>query len=449
MAFKENNIIDVHTHLFNLKYLPVWGVLKSRGIGEKTSKFLEYLLLKITKESFSRQSDLKEFIDSENKEYPEIFSQLDDEELIELFIEISQNNDEVLNSNLLQEAIEENQEALLNLQPFILIENTSAEVYKFNAIRWIINKALEAFAYLRWFLFMTSRETKLLMSLKKNYPMVKTFVFHMLDTEFFFPGNGDFSAKAELSNEQQIANMKALIQQHPNKIKGFIGYNPERKNGLEIVKKAINEGFSGIKFYPPLGYKPQDSLELFKYCEKNNVPVFTHCTPTGFEAVEGESGKNANPDNWEVVLKHFPNLKLCLGHAGGVNGWFNPLIQEQILKVNSYAHKVVKLCQNYKGVYAEVGFLDHIENNKEEEWFASRLVSLFKNQTELYNFSTKIMYGSDWHVLMNHKGKLFKNYVSEFIKLLNRPEFMALENYKTLKENFFYENANNFLNKKI
>lgn len=449
MAFDKTQITDVHTHLFNLKYLPIWGVLNSRGVGIKTSKFAEYLLLKITKGSFSKQNDLIEFFDLNDNEYPEIFSQKDDEELIEMLIEFSQYDEEVLDSNYLKDAIEENYNSLLIEDTFSLIKDVNSEEFRFGAIRWLINKALRGFAYVRWFFFMTTRETKLLRSLTKNYPMVKTFVFHMLDTEFFFPGKADFTAKAELSNEQQIANMKSLLKQQPSRIKGFVGYNPKRANALEIVKKAINDGFSGVKFYPPLGYNPCDSLELFKYCEKENIPVFTHCTPTGFEAIPNESGKNANPDNWEKVLKDVPNLKLCLGHAGGVDGWFDPLVKGEILKKSSYAFKVVDLCQRYEGVYAEVGFLDHIENNREEDWFVSRLVSLFQDQTKSYNLSSKLMYGSDWHVLMNHKGKLFKNYVTEFINLLNRKEFEDLEDYQSLKEKFFYENANNYLNKSI
>ena len=59
---------------------------------------------------------------------------------------------------------------------------------------------------------------------------------------------------------------------------------------MEYVKRGLRNGNIGVKFYPPMGYKPDDDYdsikELFEYCN-SEIPILTHCTPEGFEAVEG------------------------------------------------------------------------------------------------------------------------------------------------------------------
>lgn len=431
-------IIDIHTHLFNLKYLPIWGVLASRGVPNKTSRFIEFILLRLTGESFNNNKNRKTFFDYGDLIYPFEFARLNDDDLIERVIKFAESDPEVLRNELLLEAIEEHEELKRNKKD---TDDISSEVYRKNVLRWIVRKALAGFAYLRWFLFMTKREEKLMKSMIKNYPQVKTFVFHMMDTEYFFPGDGDYSAKCHIPFTTQIDNMKKLIKQYPNKLKGFVAYNPKRDKGIEVIENALKDGFTGVKFYPPLGYNPIDSIELFQYCSKNKIPVFTHCTPTGFEAKKGY-GKNANPKNWEMVLREVKDLKLCLGHAGGVKGWFDSFNPESVFPESAYAKKVVELCTTYENVYTEVGFLDDIENPEQKDEFAKRLQYLFRDTDVPFNLTTKIMYGSDWHVLMNHSGGLFKSYALEFLNLLERDEF---NEFKHLKENFFKLNAEKYL----
>ncbi|MDX6745157.1 amidohydrolase family protein [Polaribacter sp. PL03] len=443
MSFDKNKTIDIHTHVFNLKYLPIWGVLNSRGVGENTSKLIEFLLLKITGESFDEEVQINKNYKYLSTPNLEVFFDSEDEDLIEEITYYAESNDEIRDSELLEKAIQEYGKEINNDKQLRKILNNE-EPSMFKPIRWLINKALKGFAYLRWFIFMTKRESKTYESLRYYYPNVNKFVFHMLDTEFYFPGKGDFSSKPHLKIEEQMNNMLRLMEQNPNKLVGFFGYNPERENRMALVKEAIRKGFTGIKFYPPLGYNPIQSEDLFEYCEEKGIPIFTHCTPTGFEAYKG-AGENANPKNWEVILKKFKKLKLCLGHAGGVNGWFDKIVNnDNALPESSYAKKVVELCQDYENVYTEVGFLDHIESKSEVNNFVKRLVSIFNTIDKPFDFKKKIMYGSDFHVLMNHKGNLYKNYSKEFTKILDRQEF---KNFKTIKEDFFYNNAEKFLNK--
>src|SRR5690606_17743975 len=160
-----------------------------------------------------------------------------------------------------------------------------------------------------------------------------------------------------------------IIQNSNGKLIGFFPYDPFRKNqGLEVLKASLKAGkFKGVKFYPPMGYNTcsnkdewinEINMKLFTFCAGNGVPIFTHCTPTGFEVRKG-SGINADPRHWENILENFPDLKLCLGHAGGVEGWFQKLGANEDFPKNSngniyYAETVYNLCTRFKNVYCEV-----------------------------------------------------------------------------------------------
>ncbi len=445
MPENHQRVIDVHTHLFNLEYLPLWGILKSHGVPEIPAKLIEVILLKLTKTAFNPSLSFKINASVDISNYPLEFSKLKDEVLVEQMVNFACTDQDLLHHDLLIPALNCYPEFLQNLDSQNELINTEFDLEsKRFGLAWLIRKALSGFAYLRWFLFMTKNEYKLLSTMFKNYSEVDQFVFHMMDTEFFFPGKGDSSSAPNISYKDQVNNMKSLLDKYAEKLIGFVAFNPNRADGLELVKDAIANGFKGIKFYPPLGYSPIDSMDLFRYCEGNHIPVFTHCTPKGFELYSG-AGVFADPKNWEVVLKEVPKLRLCLGHAGGVDGWFEPLEPIAPFKDEHFAKKVVELCQQYENVYAEVGFLDHIEDETERGYFAARLSHLFQDNSQQFNIKDKLMYGSDWHVLMNASGKLYKNYLKEFQELFDDSAFNEVANMEQIKKNFFKGNAKKWL----
>lgn len=148
----------------------------------------------------------------------------------------------------------------------------------------IFNKIEMGKDYLRWFFFMTLPEEKVIKRLYQNYNKVDSFIVHMLDTRHYFQGETKYSF------EEMLSRMENILKRN-NKLIGFAPYNPkEGAPGLRKLMEVIDNGsFQGIKFYPPLGYRPigNDSLMLdtmnksfFKECIVRDLPVFTHCTPT-------------------------------------------------------------------------------------------------------------------------------------------------------------------------
>ena len=147
-----------------------------------------------------------------------------------------------------------------------------------------------------------------------------------------------------------------LICAYLDGLHGFIGFDPwqylddlaydRHPNALEIVSYAIEQqGFVGVKLYPPMGFQPCDNAkrdpssfpvglqdlcyphhpgveidnalkQVYSYCDNNKLAVMAHCADS-MGAVP-DSALNAEPRLWDSVLTKYRNLRLNLGHSGGI-----------------------------------------------------------------------------------------------------------------------------------
>jgi predicted TIM-barrel fold metal-dependent hydrolase len=60
--------------------------------------------------------------------------------------------------------------------------------------------------------------------------------------------------------------------------------------------------------------------ELYRYCEREEVPITAHCTHDGIEAYPRASFDFASPRYWSAVLERYPHLHVNLAHFG----WSRP-----------------------------------------------------------------------------------------------------------------------------
>ena len=461
---EPSKIIDIHCHTFNLKYLPIAGVLTAYTkniLPLKVAKATEHILIMLTKSSKLNISQKIGLLDDDSKTFVEDLLVLSDEEVIEDIALRATYENHLFNDEVLQEAIVmlDVQGDEKNAMPFVKtyelkrFDDQEFEKFIFPLLKKILNLALTGFYYLKWFRFMMRGEKSIYKYLLKHNKGVENYIFHMMDTyKCFQYKNGTYSEPI-LKIDSQINKMEGLVRYSKNKLLGFVAFNPHRNNGLKIVQDALKfDGFIGVKFYPPLNYRAignDDELiekrihALFTWCVEEDVPVFTHCTSTGFESVPDKSGKNANPSIWEQLLEknEFKDLRLCLGHAGGEDGWKTPF-DETINdgQLSDYAKGVYKLCISKKNVYCEVGFLAHIYDDNERANFIKRLLYLLSDENAgKYKFRDKICYGSDYHILFNDG--LEKSYLNTFKKIFSNNDF---ESYR---EAFFHENATSFLNR--
>ncbi|WP_320130749.1 amidohydrolase family protein [uncultured Sphaerochaeta sp.] len=150
----------------------------------------------------------------------------------------------------------------------------------------------------------------------------------------------------------------------------FIGDLLETYIAQDKIRKG-KQGFFGIKFYPPLGYNPWPTDEaekekvcmIYDFCEKNSIPIITHCDDQGFRTISTKKAwLYTSPASYKPVLEHYPSLKLDFAHYG----WqYNKLQKNPINMISAAAnnlpdspwfYEIIELMQTFPQVYADVSF---------------------------------------------------------------------------------------------
>jgi len=146
-----------------------------------------------------------------------------------------------------------------------------------------------------------------------------------------------------------------------------------------VLEQLKTRPFKGVKLYTLTGYYPQDIrlYPLYQYCNDNNIPIITHCTPSNAVYFRGSSkeltcrlleynphaktkGKNkdlvyqfADPDNYDILFTLFPKLKIDFAHVGGCSEWDRYMDGDFD---NNFCVKVLEKLIKYKGAYADIAF---------------------------------------------------------------------------------------------
>jgi predicted TIM-barrel fold metal-dependent hydrolase len=297
--------------------------------------------------------------------------------------------------------------------------------------------------------------------------------------------------------DEQIARAKNQQANAGGRMLYFVAYNPFRDHyrgggpgdALAKVKRAYEEqGAFGVKIYPPSGYTPFDNkipppprwpkwtqawkqwyaryhhrgvqidekeldarlLKLFCWAVKYDVPLFVH---TGDNEVEANKGyaKLADPAHWLALLGKYPeklkNIRICFAHAGDSEYWFSS-------KREGWGEHVYQLCAKYRNIYCEFGVHDDIVYGEKREKFSAKLAQLIaesRADPEKFDFSTKILYGSDWFMPMM-AGRDRVNYLNAHKDAILNVRLAEGEpnpvDIERLYKNYFYRNAMAFLKAK-
>ena len=369
-----------------------------------------------------------------------------------------------------------NSEGLVN--QFELMKSASGSSLKnlFPSIRRMLAKFLrkalafveKAGDFLTFVITMMCHERTLLKRIERYYREANCetlLVHYMMDMDYPFKGKSQIPFY-----DRQLVRMSALEQFSEGALIGFAAFDPTRflaegsagpdkEAIIQHIEIARSFGKLGFKFYPPMGFRPaqntsstmEDVVDIFlDYCVEKRIPVFTHCTPEGFEVCP-KSGENAHPKYWEAALSKNEDRKkliLCFGHAGGgimklsegtTMGWLSDDNQWQA--EGNYAPWVVRLCRQYENVYCEVAYFHEIIGNSENiAAFKIRLINELARGVDAnhpYEFWTKIMYGSDWH--MPNMVDDLDDYLKTLLGLFSDD---PLANHR---DDFFYRNALRYL----
>jgi predicted TIM-barrel fold metal-dependent hydrolase len=510
-------IIDVHTHLFNARYLPIEGIVAGilpadlrrlatlldrllnsitgsshDEIKETATKSIAALKLardqtfadaiwQVTKREVAFRSAAYAAIAAEThpplKLRESAAERLTTDSLFNLLLEIEreyrkeQGIDNV-HTDALRIISQLPESEVIPTRPMDLKSASSFLEDGFEhfgkAVRWLLLKVArlarhdwwnDAENLLEFFFTILKSEEEVFAELQKNYGKdspKRFYVHHLLDMENGYkPPDPPFYP----FYPTQLARMEKLCAGSGGKLFACAGFDPRRDDWEAIADDAIRRNFVGFKFYPPMGYRAANNDDpiiekrlddFFQYCITQKIPVFTHCTPNGFQSYDG-SGENGHPKYWRARLKKpgFEKLILCLGHAGGGKqdnagihspGWF-ALNDDEWNSVDNFAKIVTELCVRFENVFCEFAYLDELLYDAA---FARAFVTNMKRafQTkDTYQFSDKIMYGSDWH--MPNMIDDTEQYLKFFLKLFQKEPFVKH------CEAFFWKNAVKFFRRDL
>lgn len=260
---------------------------------------------------------------------------------------------------------------------------------------------------------------------------------------------------------------------------------PVYPEALRRIDEAIRRGGAlGVKFYPPMGYRPignginygsdlspfhdrplwpfdgaakrrawqarydggdswaGETLDylndlLFQYCSKHRIPIFSHSN-NGEMAASANYGRFANPRHWVEVLERHPELRLCFGHAGGGEFWFEKGTEGHQNGNYDWGKLVLELCQTYPNVYCEVGIHDAIADPGYGARFALKMDDLlYRQMSSRYPLSRKIMYGTDWFMPIHEP---ISSYLDSYLAVWDSSPMLRQH-----KVSFFSGNAVRFL----
>lgn len=294
-------VIDMHTHAFNLRYLPVKGILYKTGIPKPLAGIIDKITVSLTG-NYQGQTKLSP---NEINEIYSYLNNIDGKSFLDQFnskIETNihyvelQKYEKELDRYIVKEILKEiksgvvvtplgtgeppHSQAATLVEYFYYYNNEIDSSGVFSITKESRNKEIKAIVkkhgltskllavlkkalnipgtikgYLRTLTILMLREDVLVnILMEKEFCDVDIFVHHMMDLE------KTYNDEPNIKFSEQIERSKKLSAQFEDKLIYFAAFDPFRRtNALALVEQAKQLGALGIKFYPPSGYRPSNT----------------------------------------------------------------------------------------------------------------------------------------------------------------------------------------------
>ena len=252
---------------------------------------------------------------------------------------------------------------------------------------------------------------------RSYYPDGTRFVVLPMDMEFMNAG------RVKEPIDVQHSQLADLRDKYPELVIPFAAADARREDVAEKTTRLIEEqGFRGIKLYPPIGYHPNDpSLRpLYDYAVEHRIPVMTHCSRPASVQYQGEPTERmrinpetenrlsqdrrelltlfTDPDAYIPILEARPTLTLCLAHFGGAGDWEafldDPWDAGSAVGKKSWLAKIMDMIKSekYENLYTDVSYT--VFANEEYVYLLNVLLSDER-------LSRRVLFGSDFYVVEN------------------------------------------------
>lgn len=296
---------------------------------------------------------------------------------------------------------------------------------------------------------------------------IELFVPLMIDYEYWFRPTGMVPIP-----EQIDAMYRDAVLPYKGRVHPFAPFDPARElayraklpgpgvpaggprekySSLDMAKEAVrNRGFIGVKVYNTLGYRPLGNAavdrqrrgifqrnglrryaaftgeqfdevlcELYRFCEREQVPITAHCVYNGIEAYPRASFDFGSPEYWRPVLEKFPGLHVNLAHFGWDkpeeylpptrwNRFLQNLREAGEASVSwlgmfefegrrqTWVRQIAQMLAEYPNLYADVSH-NRVTEDANLPKFRAAYAAMIRDYPGV--IQRKLLFGIDWHVI--------------------------------------------------
>ncbi len=523
VVLSDHVVIDTHAHTFNLGHLPIEGLLYRSRFPAALAKPLADIFERLVDESDLEDTDdagrpARVAGESDEKLTPEEQATLlrERRKIYKAIRRGGQAPGRLPTAEQPRRAPARASEGDEVAAQQILLDVSRALARDGHGAAEVVGKEESLRGWLEFLGVPLKREDHVAWALRNDHLLVDVFVHHMMDMESVYDDRATFDL------ETQLERMARLDEINKGATRLTVAFDPFRGPGaLDQVRNGIRNGAIGIKFYPPSGYRPSKNeippkpsyfqkqlpfvylpltarraqrrqwraryrnghtetpeqldnvvMSMFKLARSEDIPVFSHHTPVGFEASKAYAKRMAMPCLWREVIEALgpeaeaKTFRLVLGHAGGGDAWLgkegHPWQGSPEQEVGSFDQQAYNLCVYYPNVYCDFGYFPEILTDEGRAAFADRLHQLIeereqhperiaetwnedacktkRNAPPRFKIEDKILFGTDWYMVTREKNQ--EQLVCGFARAFSS-DVLSPEQGREIAAGFFGKNALN------
>jgi predicted TIM-barrel fold metal-dependent hydrolase len=118
-------------------------------------------------------------------------------------------------------------------------------------------------------------------------------------------------------DEQEISFLNELtynfMKEEPELIGGFVYLNPNHSDSLDVMKKYIESGMSGVKLWVSVLCDDYSVEKIAGQCIDMDKPMLVH----SFHKATGQLDNESTSENVRNLALRFPELRIIMAHMGG------------------------------------------------------------------------------------------------------------------------------------